>query len=73
MESVVHHKSATHGRAARKKGGHIPGQARLVDAEIGRHAVSHADSRTGVLAQVRPRSSQINCAYIYIYNGKHGK
>jgi hypothetical protein len=54
---VVHHKGAPHGRAARKKGGHIPGQTRLVDAEIGRHAVPRAYSRSRVFAQVRQRSS----------------
>lgn len=60
MEGVVRDKSATHGRAARKKGGHVPGQAGLVDSEIGHHAVSDADSRTGVPAQIRQHASQIN-------------
>ena len=59
MEGVVRDKGASDGRAARKKSRHVPGQTRLVDAEIGHHAVPDTDSRTGVLAQIRPRSSQI--------------
>jgi len=53
MECVVHFKGTPHGRAARKKGGDVPRKARLVDAEIGHNAVSHADSNTGVLAKIR--------------------
>lgn len=60
VEGVVRDKSATHGRAARKKSGDVPGQARLVDSEIGHHAVSHPDPRTGVPAQIREHHSQIN-------------
>ena len=59
MEGVVHFKGTPHGRAARKKGGHVPRQTGLVDAEIGHHAAPDADSRSGVFAQVRQHPSQI--------------
>ena len=64
MESVVHHKGAPHGRAARKKGGHIPGQTGLVDPEIGHHAVPHADPMHRMPPQIRQLHPQIK------YNGR---